>query len=391
MDDLPYLDSADARADRWASTMTGHDRDDIVLAHADSRAEIGATKIVTREERESREAETLAEFATRAHGAGNRAIEEAPDPHRTCFERDRDRILHDTSFRRLAGKTQVFVFPEDHQRTRMTHALEVTQVARSVAQALGLNVSLAEAMAIGHDCGHGPGGHASEDALSPYLVGGFDHAPWGADVTLQPLNLCAETLDGIRNHSWSLPAPQTPEGEVVSWADRIAYVCHDFEDAVATGIVTADMLPDIVAERCGRDRSSQLGAFVRAMITAALTSGRVGMMPDTAEALAAFRKFNYEHIYLRPASIRQADSVIALLRALVEHYADRPHSLPIQTTQAVLGSEVEVSHIDAGSDEALKASVAYVAGMTDRYACQQGITQLNWDPAKLPFAIGMSA
>jgi dGTPase len=391
MDDLPYLDSADARADRWASTMAGHDRDDIVLAHADSRAQIGATKILTREERESREAATLAEFATRAHGAGNRAIEEAPDPHRTCFERDRDRILHDTSFRRLAGKTQVFVFPEDHQRTRMTHALEVTQVARSVAQALSLNVALAEAMAIGHDCGHGPGGHASEDALSPYLVGGFDHAPWGADVTLQPLNLCAETLDGIRNHSWSLPAPQTPEGEVVSWADRIAYVCHDFEDAVATGIVTEDMLPDIVAERCGRDRSSQLGAFVRAMITAAVTSGRVGMMPDTAEALAAFRKFNYEHIYMRPASIRQADSVVALLRALVEHYADRPHSLPIQTTQAVLGSEVEVSHIDAGSDEALKASVAYVAGMTDRYACQQGITQLNWDPAKLPFAIGMSA
>ncbi|WP_395158904.1 HD domain-containing protein [Ilumatobacter sp.] len=371
--------------------MTGHDRDDIVLAHADSRAEIGATKILIREEREAREDATLAEFATRAHGAGNRALEEAPDPHRTCFERDRDRILHDTSFRRLAGKTQVFVFPEDHQRTRMTHALEVTQIARSVAQALGLNVPLAEAMAIGHDCGHGPGGHASEDALSPYLVGGFDHAPWGADVTLQPLNLCAETLDGIRNHSWSLPAPQTPEGEVVSWADRIAYVCHDFEDAVATGIVTADMLPDIVAERCGRNRSSQLGAFVRAMITAAVTSGRVGMMPDTAEALAAFRKFNYKHIYLRPASTRQADSVIALLRALVEHYADRPHSLPIQTTQAVLGSEVEVSHIDAGSEAALKAAVAYVAGMTDRYACQQGITQLNWDPAKLPFAIGMSA
>ncbi len=391
MDDLPYLDSADVRADRWASTMTGHDRDDIVLAHADSRAEIGATKILIREEREAREDATLAEFATRAHGAGNRALEEAPDPHRTCFERDRDRILHDTSFRRLAGKTQVFVFPEDHQRTRMTHALEVTQIARSVAQALGLNVPLAEAMAIGHDCGHGPGGHASEDALSPYLVGGFDHAPWGADVTLQPLNLCAETLDGIRNHSWSLPAPQTPEGEVVSWADRIAYVCHDFEDAVATGIVTADMLPDIVAERCGRNRSSQLGAFVRAMITAAVTSGRVGMMPDTAEALAAFRKFNYKHIYLRPASTRQADSVIALLRALVEHYADRPHSLPIQTTQAVLGSEVEVSHIDAGSEAALKAAVAYVAGMTDRYACQQGITQLNWDPAKLPFAIGMSA
>ena len=115
----------------------------------------------------------------------------------------------------------------------------------------GLNVALTEAIALGHDCGHGPGGHASEDALSPYVPGGYDHAVWGADVTLAPLNLCAETLDGIRNHSWSRPAPATPEGEVVSWADRIAYVCHDFEDAVAAGIVAGDMLPAVVADRCG--------------------------------------------------------------------------------------------------------------------------------------------
>ena len=147
------------------------------------------------------------------------------------------------------------MFPDDHQRTRLTHALEVAQVATSVARALGLNVALTEAIALGHDCGHGPGGHASEDALSPYVAGGYDHAVWGADVTLAPLNLCAETLDGIRNHSWSRPAPATPEGEVVSWADRIAYVCHDFEDAVAAGIVGADMLPAIVAERCGPSRS----------------------------------------------------------------------------------------------------------------------------------------
>ena len=210
----------------------------------------------------------------------------------------------------------------------MTHALEVAQVARSVATALSLNVPLVEAMAIGHDCGHGPGGHASEDALSPFLEGGFDHAPWGADVTLRPLNLCAETLDGIRNHSWSLPAPLTPEGEVVSWADRIAYVCHDFEDAVASGIVTSNMLPKAIAEECGTDRSSQLGAFVRAMVTATLRTGRIGMVPETAEALAAFRRFNYENIYLRPASRRQADAVISLLRALVEHYADRPPRNP---------------------------------------------------------------
>ncbi|WP_394939386.1 HD domain-containing protein [uncultured Ilumatobacter sp.] len=369
--------------------MAGHASAEVVLAHADSRAEVGATTILRREIREEREDAILAEHATRSGGAGNRAIEEAPDPHRTCFERDRDRILHDSSFRRLAGKTQVFVFPEDHQRTRMTHALEVAQVGRSVAAALSLNVPLVEAMAIGHDCGHGPGGHASEDALSPYLDGGFDHAPWGADVTLQPLNLCTETLDGIRNHSWSLPAPQTPEGEVVSWADRIAYVCHDFEDAVAAGIVTEEMLPSIVAERCGRDRSTQLGTFVRAMVTATMTSGRVGMTPDIAEALAAFRKFNYEHIYLRPASERQSDAVIALLRALVEHYADRPHALPQATTAAVLGAGIDVAHIDAGSAAALRAAVGYVAGMTDRFACQQGLAQLNWDPSKLPAGIGM--
>ena len=389
MDDLPYADAADERADRWASTMTGYATAEVVLAHADSRAEVGTTTILRREIREERESEFLAEHATCSDGAGNRAIDEAPDPYRTCFERDRDRILHDSSFRRLSGKTQVFVFPEDHQRTRMTHALEVAQVGRSVAAALSLNVPLVEAIAIGHDCGHGPGGHASEDALSPYLNGGFDHAPWGADVTLQPLNLCAETLDGIRNHSWSLPAPQTPEGEVVSWADRIAYVCHDFEDAVAAGIVTEQMLPSIVAERCGRDRSTQLGTFVRAMVTATAASGQVGMTPDIAEALAAFRKFNYEHIYVRPASERQSAAVVALLRALVEHYADRPHALPQATTAAVLGEGVDVAHIDAGSAAAFRAAVGYVAGMTDRFACQQGLVQLHWDPSELPAGIGM--
>jgi len=387
MADFPYPDSAEHRAARWAATMTGHGSDDVVVAHADSSATVGDARIRTREVREEQAAAALATNATIAHGAGNRAREEEPDPFRTCFERDRDRILHDSSFRRLAGKTQVFVFPDDHQRTRMTHALEVTQVARSVAEGLSLNVPLVEAMALGHDCGHGPGGHASEDALSPYLDGGFDHAPWGADITLQPLNLCAETLDGIRNHSWSLPAPRTPEGEVVSWADRIAYVCHDFEDAVAAGIVTADMLPDVVAERCGSDRSQQLGTFVRSMVAATLATGRIGMIPDIAEALAGFRRFNYEHVYLRPASQQQAEAVVSLLRALVEHYADRPNAIPRQTITAALGEGVDF--IDAGSAAALRAAVAYVAGMTDRFACRQGLAQLSWDPAKLPQGIGV--
>jgi len=365
------------RAARWASTMAGHEAVGRVrLAHADSAATVGSGATVGRAAREDREAVTMAPSATRAAGAGHRARAEEPDEWRTCFERDRDRILHASAFRRLAGKTQVFVFPDDHQRTRLTHALEVAQVSTSVARALGLNVALTEAIALGHDCGHGPGGHASEDALSPYVAGGYDHAEWGADVTLSPLNLCAETLDGIRNHSWSRPAPSTPEGEVVSWADRIAYVCHDFEDAVAAGIVSADALPDAVADRCGRRRPDQLDAFIRAMLAAAATSGRVGMTDGAADALAEFRRFNYEHVYLRPASRAQAEAVIAVLSALVEHFADRPHLVPDA------GAAVA-----AGSDEALRTAVAYVAGMTDRFACRQAVALLGWDPAKLPVGI----
>ena len=366
----------DARAERWASTMAGHDVGDVRLAHADSWAGSGSPWQIDRAAREEREAELLATLATRSHGAGDRAVEEEPDPWRTCFERDRDRILHATAFRRLAGKTQVFVFPDDHQRTRLTHALEVAQVAVSVARALGLNVALAEAIALGHDCGHGPGGHASEDALSPYVAEGFDHAVWGADVTLTSLNLCAETLDGVRNHSWSRPAPMTPEGEVVSWADRIAYVCHDFEDAVAAGIVSIDMLPAIVRDRCGTSRRLQLKAFIWGMIDAARESGQIGMTAGPAEALAAFRRFNYDHVYLRPASVTQADAVIRLLRALVEHYADRPNQLP------------DVQGLAAGSEAALRAAVAYVGGMTDRYACRQAVTLLGWEPSRLPQGIG---
>ena len=163
MDDVD--DTMQERAERWASTMRGHRADGVALAHVDSWARPGSAATLDRRAREEVEDERLAPLATKSSDAGDRPLDEEPDPFRTCFERDRDRILHDTSFRRLAGKTQVFVFPDDHQRTRLTHALEVAQVARSVSTAIGLNVALTEAIAIGHDCGHGPGGHASEDAL----------------------------------------------------------------------------------------------------------------------------------------------------------------------------------------------------------------------------------
>ena len=374
MEEMPQSE----RNDTWVSTMSGNSASSgITLAHADSWAGIGTTDIADRLARESTEDSTMAPLATRAAGPGNRAIPEEEDPYRTCFERDRDRILHASSFRRLAGKTQVFVFPDDHQRTRLTHALEVAQVAVSIARVLRLNIALTEAIALGHDCGHGPGGHASEDALSPYIENGYDHAVWGADVVLQPLNLCTETIDGIRNHSWSRPAPATPEAEVVSWADRIAYVCHDFEDAVSAGVVTHADLPDLVRNRCGVTRREQLSAFITGMIQATAHTGRIGMTPDAAEALALFRRFNYDAIYHRAASRAQAQSVIDMLRPLVEHYIAFPQLLPA----------FEVNPFDANSTTAAHEAVTYVGGMTDRFACKQAVQLLDFPTHKLPQGI----
>lgn len=365
-----------SRIESWAETMHGNLSDSkIRLAHIDSSAGPGTTHPVERQSREASEDAQLSPHATRSFGSGNRAVAEEPDPFRTCFERDRDRILHAAAFRRLAGKTQVFVFPQDHQRTRLTHALEVAQVATALSRALGLNVSLTEAIALGHDCGHGPGGHASEDALSQFVKSGFDHAVWGADVTLSSLNLCTETLDGIRNHSWSRPAPSTPEGEVVSWADRIAYVCHDFEDAVAAGIVSPEKLPVEIKSQCGITRSSQLRTFISAMITTTTSSGLIGMTPSTADALAIFRKFNYENIYMRQASRQQAATVINLLRALVEHYIKYPQ---------LIGDTGEAKTFD---HDIVHDAVAYVGGMTDRFACRQAVSLLGWDNSQLPQGI----
>jgi dGTPase len=371
----PLVVSERARA--WADTMAGHQSalGEARLAHADTHVQLERQTPIMRVEREEYEASHLVEGATLSSGSGTRLTEEAPDPLRTCFERDRDRILHSSAYRRLAGKTQVFVTPTDHQRTRLTHALEVAQVSRSIAQALRLNVSLAEAIAIGHDCGHGPGGHASEDALSPYLEGGYDHAVWGADVVLAPLNLCVQTIDGIRNHSWSRPAPMTPEGEVVSWADRIAYVCHDFEDAVSAGILTADVLPADVVQQCGVTRSDQLNAFIRAVVGCASRTGRIGMDDDMANALASFRRCNYERIYLRPASVAQAQQVVDVLRGLTDYFIDRPNVIP--DVQRAGGAT-------AGTPEAVRAAVTYVGGMTDRYAFGQAIALLDWDKRNLP-------
>lgn len=346
------------------------------LAHAPISIAPPGQPPAQRSEREALEHATLAPGATRAEGAGHRLTPEQPDAYRTCFERDLDRIHHSRPFRRLAGKCQVFIAPDDdHLRTRLTHAIEVCQVAVSIARPLGLNVALTAAAATGHDCGHGPAGHASEDALSPFLPEGYHHAVYGADVVLAPLNLCAETLDAIRNHSWNRPAPSTPEGEVVAWADRIAYVCHDFEDAVDAGIVSPAELPVEVREVVGGDRRTQLHRFITAAIETGASTGVVGLRQPEAEALAAFRAFNYERIYLRPEASAQAERVQALLRALTEHFIEHPQDAAVEAS------------LTAGSTEAAAQAVRYVSGMTDRFALRLAVERLGWSADRLPHGV----
>ena len=346
-------------------------------AHDDADGYVGAP-VRRRAEREAELAAALAPGATRPEGAGVRARAEEPDPWRLCFERDLDRIKHSRPWRRLAGKCQVFIAPEDdHLRTRLTHAVEVAQVATGIARAANLCIPLTESIALAHDCGHGPAGHPSEDAFSPYLPQtGYDHAVYGADVTLAELNLCRETLDGVRNHSWRRPPPATAEGEVVAWADRIAYVCHDFEDAVRAGILEPDDLPAPVRDVVGTRRSEQIGTFVVAVLDAIDRTGRIGMTEPAAGALAEFRAFNFERIYLRPAARRQAEKVIRLLRGLVDHFSDAPHRIP----DAAKSGTVPV----AGSDAASAVAVHYVSGMTDRFALGLGVELLGWRPEDLP-------
>lgn len=378
------------RAQRWASTMGGYPDDfsKVRQAHRGASAvTVEPASCFDRDAREAQEEVDLARGATLSRGPERRMREEAPDPLRTRFERDRDRILHSPAFRRLAGKTQVFVFPADHQRTRLTHALEVAQVATAISRACRLNVALTEAIALGHDCGHGPGGHASEDAFSVF-VDGFDHAVWGADVTSAPLNLCAETLDGIRNHSWSRPAPSTPEGQVVGLADRIAYCAHDLEDAASAGLVSYEDVPDVVAQRCGLTRSSQLHSFVTDAVEVIQRSGLVGLSEPMGEALASLREFNHERIYLTEASQRQARSVIAMLRALVEHFVASPQDIPpVGLAHVDSGGSGHLDAADAGvasCADTVSAAVAWVGGMTDRYACRCALEVLGWDRSQLP-------
>lgn len=369
------------RSKIWASTMLGNVTEQVIRAHADPIAYVpyepeqnvalNDEALFSAQARCDVEEILLSESATKSSVKGQRKHERiehvsADDPlfglnFRTDFERDRDRILHSQAFRRLAGKTQVHLNPDDHQRTRLTHALEVAQIARAIAKALRLNETLAEAIALGHDCGHGPGGHASEDAFDPFLDGGFDHAIFGADVTLRRLNLCEQTLDGIRNHSWSLNTPKTPEAEVVSFADRIAYVCHDAEDALSCSMISSRDFPKELSSFLSRSRGEQIDYFVRGVVQGTIASESIAIEKTCGEMLGAYRSFNHEYIYSSPRSLAQNQVVISTLTDLVEYYIDNFEAIP----------EFYRTGSKENDRDKTFAVVEYVAGMTDQYAYEK--------------------
>jgi len=329
------------------------------------RAEEGASPpAFTRVDRRAREdAEaSLAPAAARSRDSRGRVRPEPADPLRTGWELDRDRILHAKAFRRLKHKTQVFLHPDgDHFVTRLTHTLQVTQVARSLGRALGLHETLAEAIALAHDVGHSPFGHIGEDALEPYVPGGWHHAAQGVRIVevLEDLNLTWEVRDGVRAHSWKInPPPATREAECVRFADRIGYLSHDALDAVRAGVLRPGDLPDRTLATFGRPGGAMVGAMIQAVVDGSLSSanstGTVVMAPDALEAMNELRAFMFERVYESEVAAGQKHVAIGVIRRLVDHHLAHPKLIP-------------ASYRDTEADPVTQV-VDYVTGMTDRFA-----------------------
>lgn len=303
--------------------------------------------------------EQLAPAASRAAASRGRARAESEDALRTGFERDRDRILHAKAFRRLKHKTQVFLHPDgDHFVTRLTHTLQVTQVARSLARALGLNETLAEAIALAHDVGHSPFGHIGEEAFDPYVPGGWHHAAQGVRIVevLEDLNLTWEVRDGVRAHSWKIsPPPSTREGECVRYADRIGYLSHDALDAVRAGVLRPTDLPARARAVFGEPGSQMVGTMIDAVVDGSMAGdGAVVMAAEPLEAMHELRDFMFERVYNSEAAAGEKQVAIDVIRRLVDHHLAHPDLIP-------------ESYRDPEAD-VLTQVVDHVSGMTDRFA-----------------------
>ena len=300
----------------------------------------------------------LSPFACRAKNTKGRQEPLACDNLRTDFQRDRDRILHSKAFRRLKHKTQVFLSPEgDHYRTRLTHTLEVSQIARTIARALRLNEDLTEAIALGHDLGHTPYGHAGEAVLNRYIP--FSHAAQSlrmADVLENDgkgMNLTFEVRDGILNHT-SKGKPATLEGAVVAWSDRIAYINHDIDDAIRGGVLTSDEIPQLYVDAFGDTHSKRINSMILDIIHHSF--GKVSVHPSErfTELIGGLRGFMFDRVYTTGEAKKEEQKAMEMLSYLFTHYRNNLHKLPTYILSLECSQEQKVCD--------------FISMMSDRYA-----------------------
>ncbi len=316
-----------------------------------------------RERTEQWEQQHLSKVATLAENSKGRKKPDDICPVRTCFQRDRDRIIHCNAFRRLKHKTQVFLAPEgDHYRTRLTHTLEVSQIARTISRALMLNEDLTEAISLGHDLGHTPFGHAGERALNDVSAGGFQHYKQSVRVVEKlekngkGLNLTLEVLNGIECHTkgdWAT----TPEGRVVRYADRIAYINHDIDDALRAGILKTSSLPSEIVKVLGNSTSERISTLVYSLINNS-TYGNLQMDSQVAKAYDDLHSFMFEYVYNNSMAKDEEKKVPQLVEKLYTYYKKHPEKL-----HSVTQNMVETEGVD-------RAVCDYIAGMSDHYAIQ---------------------
>ena len=314
-----------------------------------------------REQTQEIERRTLSRYATLSVNSRGRCRPEEEDPIRPCFQRDRDRILHSKAFRRLKQKTQVFLSPEgDHYRTRLTHTLEVSQIARTIARALRLNEDLTEAIALGHDLGHTPFGHAGERALNRLCPGGFTHYRQSLRVVDKlekdgaGLNLSWEVRNGIVTHTTGAWA-RTPEGCVVRRADHIAFLNHDIEDAVAAGVLDARRIPAEATAVLGRTKSQRITTMI-ADIVAHSQNGQINFSPEVEAAYAILKDFMYSTVYVDKEAKREEKKVDKLIEALYERLCADPSRMPNFYLQIAYNEGVD------------RAATDYISGMSDEFA-----------------------
>jgi len=321
-----------------------------------------------REKLEQREYDFLEAGAAKSADTLGRLVDEPPCDLRTDFQRDRDRIIHCSTFRRLKHKTQVFLSPEgDHYRTRLTHTLEVSQIARTIARTLGLNEDLTEAIALGHDLGHTPFGHAGERALDLFTPFGFRHYEQSVRVCRilerqgRGLNLTAEVLDGIECHTSGREA-STLEGRVVRTSDLIAYMNHDIDDAIRAGVIGEQDIPGDLRDMLGHKKSERIDCMVRSVCECSLVGSdnmaenRIAMSPEIGEASQELRKYLFSSLYVNPKAKAEEGKITSFLRRMYEYYCLHAMELPYEYTMIMEREGTE------------RAVTDFIAGMTDRYA-----------------------